>query len=156
MKGFTLIETLLYIALTGSLLAGSIATSYTLLLNARTNTAQLERYDEAVFVLQKIQWALMQAPDHAHILSPTLGAQSNTLTALTADGSRVDLCVAGHALRIREGSDVSLPCSDTSYTPLTHDNSAVSHFTAQFDTSGALTVSATLNNTDHATHVYVP
>jgi type II secretory pathway pseudopilin PulG len=60
MKGFTLIETLLYIALLSMLLTGGVTTAFQLLKSTSTDSSQLASYDETVFVLQKISWVLSQ------------------------------------------------------------------------------------------------
>jgi len=57
-KGFTLIETLIYIALFGIILTGVITAAYPLITGADRLSQRVTAESEAAFVLHKIAWAL--------------------------------------------------------------------------------------------------
>ena len=86
-KAFTLIETIIYIALF-SLIAGFVMiVFYQLLGGQERQRSRSEVHGEANFIMQKMLWALTGAE---RIVSPTGGATSTTLT--------VDLAAAGENL----------------------------------------------------------
>jgi hypothetical protein len=155
MKGSTLIETVLYIALLSILLTGSITTSFQLLKSANTDTTQLESYDETVFVFQKIAWALSQSPNQAHVLSPNTRAHSDLLSLLSPHGY-IALCVYNHELRIYEGYRPTPSCDDAAFTPLTRSLTNASNFDIFIDSGHIARLSLTLNTTTYTTTAYIP
>src|SRR3989344_5005047 len=62
-KGFTLIETLIYIALFGVILTGVITAAYPLITGADRLSQRVTAESEAAFVLHKIAWTLSSASD---------------------------------------------------------------------------------------------
>ncbi len=88
-KGFTLLETIIYLALFSVLMSGALVTVYTLLQSGTQNLGGASIQSEGLFVNRKLTWALSGAtavtvPDsHTLIVTrPDLGAQSPlTITA---------------------------------------------------------------------------
>jgi len=60
MRGFTLIETLLYIALAGFLMTGTMLTVFGLLESASKNSSAAVVQNEGAFVIRKIEWEFMK------------------------------------------------------------------------------------------------
>jgi prepilin-type N-terminal cleavage/methylation domain-containing protein len=58
MRGFTLIETLIYIALLGLIMTGALLTAYDLIGSATQVTGNATVVDEGSFVGRKIAWSL--------------------------------------------------------------------------------------------------
>jgi competence protein ComGF len=155
MKGFTLIETVLYIALLGTLLTSGITTSYQLLRSASTDSSQLESYDEAVFVLQKVQWVLSQTPNTTEILAPIANTHSSVLSIISQNGLYITVCTAQGQLRLYEGAHTAPACDDAAFVPLTHTQTKVSNFDA-YQSQQQVRISITLNATTYTTTTYVP
>jgi prepilin-type N-terminal cleavage/methylation domain-containing protein len=106
-RGFTLMETMIYIALFGVIMTGALVGTYNLLEGGRRNidTAKIE--EEGTFLNRKINWALTGASNvvvsgggtKMTITRPDLGAQSpivisqsgNNMTITRGAGSEVEL-----------------------------------------------------------------
>ncbi len=83
MKGFTLLEVVIYIAIFSILMSGVLLTVYQLLDVGRANLSAVAVQEEGTFVNRKISWALAGAtaidvPDSKTLVitRPDLGAQS--------------------------------------------------------------------------------
>ncbi len=59
--GFTLLETLIYIALFGVLMTGALITVYELLQSFENNRTDIAIQEEGMFIQRKIHWALQGA-----------------------------------------------------------------------------------------------
>ena len=57
-RGFTLIETIIYIALSGLIIAGVLVSIYPILTGANQTSNKVITESESVFVLRKIAWAI--------------------------------------------------------------------------------------------------
>jgi hypothetical protein len=60
-SGLTLIETIIYVALSGALLAGVVISIYPIFTGAEKMSQDVVRETESLFILQKISWALSSA-----------------------------------------------------------------------------------------------
>ncbi len=58
MKGFTLIETIVYMALLGLIMTGALLTSYELIMSTSRSAGKTTVQEEGTFVERKISWAL--------------------------------------------------------------------------------------------------
>lgn len=74
MRGFTLIETLVYIALFGMLMSGAIAAIATIQSTAARNSAQALMLEEGMFLLETLQAAASRGDDltNFHVSGTTL------------------------------------------------------------------------------------
>ncbi len=81
-NGFTLIETLLYIALFAIILTGVIMSAYPLITGSESLSAHVTAQGEAGFVLRKFSWAF------SDVVSVTVSG-GNTLTVTQPSGSLV-------------------------------------------------------------------
>ena len=83
-EGFTLMETMIYIALFGILMSGAVVGAYNLLEGSGRNIAATRIQEEGTFLNRKINWALSGATNASvsgggstlTITRPDLGAQS--------------------------------------------------------------------------------
>ncbi len=82
-RGFTLMETIIYIALFGLLMTGAVIAAYNLLDSGARNEKAVSIQEEGTFLNRKINWALLgataiTAPDEntLSITRPDLGANS--------------------------------------------------------------------------------
>jgi prepilin-type N-terminal cleavage/methylation domain-containing protein len=96
-KGFTLMETLIYIALFSILMSGAMIAAYNLLEGGGRNTSAINTQEEGTFINRKINWALTGArtvtasPDGTTltITRPDLGAQSPLV--IVGDGTSMTI-----------------------------------------------------------------
>lgn len=61
-RGFTLVETLIYIALFGIILTGVITSAYPLITGAEKLSQRVVEESEAAFIFSKIEWAFNESP----------------------------------------------------------------------------------------------
>ena len=155
MKGFTLIEVVIYIALLSLLLGGTVESTYSFLTYSASDERDIAVSQEGTFVLHKIEWALMSTSSASRIISPAKGSYADALSLIEQDGKRVDICKDGSTVRIREGSGVALPCSDPSYAPLTSAQGAASTLQFFYNPSGTIEASTTIGSDIFHTEVYV-
>lgn len=78
-RGFTIIELLVYIALTSVILTSVIVVSYPIISGAERLFEKVSAEIESAFVLRKITWALSSAGG-GNVDTPALGASTDTLT----------------------------------------------------------------------------
>mgnify|MGYP003386707486 CR=1 FL=1 len=112
-RGFTLIESVIYIALLGLLITGAVVTAYELVRGASLVDAKNTANEEGVFVMRKVAWALSGAQT---ISSPITWGSS--LTVSKYDGTTVDMRITGTAIEMRENG--------ASFEPITTSNVTVS------------------------------
>jgi len=91
-KGFTLMETLVYIALFGILMSGAIVGAYNLMEGGDRNIAAIRVQEEGTFLNRKINWALAGAT------SASVSADGSILTLVRPDlGAQSPLVISGSA-----------------------------------------------------------
>lgn len=154
-KGFTLIETIIYIALLGVLLSGALQAVYQIDRSTSGDSTRTTTQDEGDFVSRKIEWALMGTSSLARIMSPMPGTYSDMLSLVNAYGVRIDICRDAGAINMREGSNIALPCSDASYEPLTTNNVQATMLQFYFSQNGLLEASTTLSGTEFDTQALI-
>jgi Tfp pilus assembly protein PilE len=93
MRGFTLVETLVYIALFGILVGGFVVSAYALFESNNRNLAKASLQQEKDFVVGKINWALSGA-----VTNPTITGNSISITKY--DGTVVSLGLSGAAFTV--------------------------------------------------------
>ena len=86
-SGFTLIETLVYLALFTIIIGGTMVTVYQVIEASGAQQAKTILQEEGNFILAKLNWALTGAIDDTEIASPTLVNSSDRLTINNAPGS---------------------------------------------------------------------
>src|SRR3989344_3611457 len=113
-KGFTLIETIIYIALFTILMGGALATAYSLIEGADGTQTKTTVQEEANFVLRKIDWALTGTET---INIPGAG-YSDILSVSKYDGTNIVIQLTSGKIEISEDGGAT-------FLPITTDNVAV-------------------------------
>ena len=91
-RGFTLIETLVYLALFTLIIGGLMSASYALFESGDRNQAKAMLQDEENFVIAKIMWALESAKT---VSVPAVGTPGSALSVIKYDGSTAQFCLSG-------------------------------------------------------------
>jgi prepilin-type N-terminal cleavage/methylation domain-containing protein len=82
MKGFTLIETIVYMALLGLIMTGAVITAFDLIQSTQGSAGKTTVQEEGTFVVRKFEWALADMS-----AAPTVGGSGCTQTlSLTKTG----------------------------------------------------------------------
>ncbi|OGM89352.1 hypothetical protein A3J77_02230 [Candidatus Wolfebacteria bacterium RBG_13_41_7] len=102
MRGFTLIEILIYSALTSIIIGGSLVVVYQIIESSNGIYDKIVIEQEANFLLQKIKWALIGATT---INVPPVGATSSTLSVNKANFSDNPIIIDlnSNNLRLKNG-----------------------------------------------------
>ena len=140
-NGFTLIETLIYVAIASAMLSFALATTYQLINASDRGENQKEVVENQKLLEQKIYWALQNV---STINSPAVGP---TTTSLSVDkigfaNNPVVIYTDNEVVKLKQGSGAALPITNDAYT-------AVRNLTFhQFDFSGhpAIKANATIFN----------
>src|SRR6185503_6336526 len=91
-RGFTLIETIVYLALFSILMTGIISSVYLLFENGDRNQTKAMLQEEKEYLLGKINWAMsgMQI-----VVTPGAGLSGTSLNIVKYDGSPVTIGLSG-------------------------------------------------------------
>lgn len=128
MKGFSLIETIIYIALLGLLLTTAVLTSYQILQGSTNVSNKTIVQDEGDFVVRKLDWALSSA-------SAASAPTPSTLTVTRYDGNTIDFRLNGMTIEMRESA------VGVVYKPITTVNVRVQSL--QFQVTGSTQIIVT-------------
>ncbi len=145
MRGFTLIETIIYIALFGFFMSGVVLCVYGMMQSgdqfSRRNTAS----DEGAFVTAKLDWALRSL---GSITTPASG-YGTSLSVTRTDGTQVDV-------RLNSGV-IEMRINGGSYIPLTTSNVTVTSlgFNTFSATQPGIEASTTINGLSFMTRRYI-
>lgn len=114
-KAFTLVETLLYIALVGILLTSIVTFLSAILATESKNEAIFEVDQQATFVIDKVTDTIRNAEA---INSPSAGSNGNSLSLEMANASEdpTVFSLNGGIMEITEGSSGSIPISTNNVT----------------------------------------
>jgi type II secretory pathway pseudopilin PulG len=145
MRAFTLIETVIYIALFSFIMSGVLLSVYTLLQGGDQFSKRNITANEGSFVNAKIDWALS---DLDTISLPASGYGS-TLSIQRNDGTQVDV-------RLVSGV-VQMSINGGTYTPLTSSNISVTKlgFNTFSGTPSGVEASTTINGVTFMTRRYI-
>jgi type II secretory pathway pseudopilin PulG len=144
MKGFTLIETVIYIALLGGLLTGALISSVDLIESADMSNTHATIQDEGSFASRKLEWALAGLTS-APTISGGSCAQSMSITKTGAQNNPIVFSYDGahKAIFMTEGangpypittSNVSVSC--LSFASIAANGTGPSGVAASFTISG--------------------
>jgi len=114
MRAFTLIETLVYIALWSFIMSGVMLAVYGIAQNSDLFSRRSHASEEGEFVVAKLKWALGNA---SSVTTPASG-YSSTLNITENDGTVIEMRLSGSAVEMRVGGGA--------YEPLTTANVSVS------------------------------
>jgi hypothetical protein len=108
-RGVTLIESIIYVALTAFLLISVLGATYPILSGAERSSNKITADGEAVFVARKVAWAMGAVTG---ITAPTVGTQGSTLTLTRPDGTYSFTNTSGVVyLAVDSGTPVELTTS---------------------------------------------
>ncbi len=141
-RGFTLIETIIYIALLAFIMGGALSATYSIIENAGRLDANAVTQEEGNFVLRKINWALSSA-------SGFDTSVPHQLTVTRYDGVTVVIKLSGTEVDMKETGRV--------FVPLTTSNVIVKEmvFVALGTPPAGIKATLMLNNTTFYTTKYV-
>lgn len=125
-KGFTLIETLIYIALFTLILGSAFVISYQLIAGSSNINSKNIAQAEIDFVLKKINWSLTGMTKVSDLYSPNAAnPYSNILSLNKFNVGQIDICLYAGQIKMREGGGAGL-CSSSEFASTTSDNVIVS------------------------------
>ncbi len=99
-KGFTLMESVIYIALFSIIITGTIVSAYELLRGSSAIDKKIVIQSEGNFVIRKIESALNGAQS---IVLPSSGSGS-VLRVIKSDGAQSDIQINGNFVEFRDGA----------------------------------------------------
>ncbi len=102
-RAFTLIETIIYIALFGLLMTGVLTSVYGLLENSDRLSVHTTTEDEGTFVLRKLEWIFENT---ASVQSPSSGYGEKLSVTLT-DGTHVTITKTATTIGLTRGTDMT-------------------------------------------------
>ena len=117
MRAFTLIETIIYIALFSILMTGTLLALYGMFGSTTSFKVATDTEAEGLFMTRKLAWVL---GDLAAITTPTNGGCNSNLSITKGDGTKIDMRLTDDAIELRRGGSAGV------YTPLTSDAVTVS------------------------------
>lgn len=109
-QGFTLLETIIYIALTAVFLTSIVTAAYPFISGAERLSSNVVVDSEVAFILRKISW-MLNAGGPVTIPNSVSGPGS-TLT-VTVGASNITLTLSGDQLMISEGVGTPLPINSS-------------------------------------------
>lgn len=128
--GFTLIETLIYIALFTLLMGSAFVVTYQLIDSSGDLSVKNTTQEEGSFVMRKLDWALTSA--NPSTVTPSSG-NSSTLVLTKYDGNKVTFQKNGNKIEIKESAN------GNTFLPITTDNVVVSSLDFKYETLGGIT-----------------
>ena len=148
-KGFTLIETMIYIALLTIIMTGALISIYQIFQSVNSVNTKVSIQNEGNFVLKKINWTLSGVES---IDIPSAGEFSDTLSVTKTGGAQITIRhnPANQSVEIQNGTE-------NPFIPITSNNIQVTSLGFEATTSPVLGVTATttLGNTVFQTLKYL-
>ncbi len=103
-KGFTIFETLIYIALLSLLLVGAFSSAYSLIESAKNLQEKNIVQGEGNFVMQKLRWAFMNiqsitspSQSNPNTTSATIVHYNGTVIVIRKNGNTIEMSESGPA-----------------------------------------------------------
>ena len=148
-KGFTLIETIIYIALFALLMGMALISAYYLIDSSKNLGTKTNIQEEGDFIIRKLNWALTGVEK---ITTPETGTTDN-LNIIKYDGKKISICLDAQKILIGQNSNGECSIKSTDYLPLSTDNIEVKNLSFELisvgDTKGVTaTVILTKNEID--------
>lgn len=116
MRGFTLIEVIIYIALFGILMAGAVVATYQLIDGGARNQRDVTIQEEGTFLIRKINWTLTSVASVS--VSPegtALSVQKLAGPGFAASDNPLVFAQAGSALSLSRGSSAPVLLSGDAF-----------------------------------------
>ena len=118
-SGFTLLETIIYLALFVLLFTGVLASTYTFFSGAENISAVIVQENESAFVVQKMTSLLTSA---SAVSQPSMGNTGSVVTFTTYGGTQYSFAL--------DGSAITYATNGGGAEPLTAERTTFSNFTA--------------------------
>lgn len=150
-KGFTLIEVLIYSALIAMIISGSLIAVYQIIEGSNSIQNKIITEQEANFLLSKIRWALAGA---TAIDIPAIGLASSTLSINKANYSENPIVfnLNSNNLRIKQGSGNPAILNSQN---IAINNLIFEHLAAGGSGPEGLKINITINNKLFTTTIYL-
>jgi type II secretory pathway pseudopilin PulG len=117
MRAFTLIETLIYLALFSILIYGALGGIYALTASSERNQTRADVESEGNFLLAKITYDVSHSQS---LSSPSMNASSSTLALVSDDGSTITYATSASVLdRTQNGTTLPLSSNTVLLSGLT-------------------------------------
>jgi type II secretory pathway pseudopilin PulG len=130
MRAYTLIETLIYLALFSIIIYGALGGIYALTASSERNQTRADVETEGNFLLAKITYEVSHSQS---LSSPLVNASSSTLALVSDDGSTITYATSASVLnRTQNGTTLPLSSNTMQLSGLTFN--LVSSTTAGFST----------------------
>ena len=121
-RGFTLIETIVYLALFSILIGGAVISAFQIFDTATRSSTRTMLQDESDFILGKIDWTLSGAKA---VTTPAAGASGSTLTVAKWDSSEGDPIIISN----NGGGDIFVTRTPAAAARLNNSNTTVDALT---------------------------
>lgn len=152
-KGFTLIETIIYIALLSLIMSGSLLAAHNIIESSRKLEDKIVASAEGEFILKKIDWALNGAQT---IYSPVSGATGTLLSvdkpSLPGSENPLVFYASSSAVEMTRGANAANLLSTEN---VEIENLVFEHIPPDADKPRAITVTFTLNDLEFEMTRYV-
>ena len=123
-KGFTLIETIIYIGLSGLVLAGIISAAYPMFTSTDKIVANVTTEGEVAFIMHKISWAVSSSkmPISPAIILPSTEASADNFSVTNQSGGTIKFrqALTASNIEISEDGCVTWEILNASRVPITN------------------------------------
>ena len=123
-RGFTLIETVIYLALFSIIIGGGMVATWHIIEATAAAQNHIMLQEEANFLLRKLNWALTGKDQTAVTMPSPAIPYSDTTLRLVGDGVLLTFALTDNILTLQYGSGPALPLTASSIiisaTPSTH------------------------------------
>ncbi len=146
MRGFTLIETIVYMSILSFIMTGTVLSMYSLFSGTESHTQLIASQDAGFFVMRKIE-SVLENQTTVHI--PSFG-YSPSLEITTHDNTAIEIRRTGTRIEVRRGG------VNGSYVPLTSDQTSVTNLGFRYLPAPAegIEASTTIDGIVFETRVY--
>ena len=151
MKGFTLIEILIYSVLTAFILSMVLVPVYQIMQSSSSLDVKNATEAEANFLLRKMEWALSNV---SAINFPAAGSSSSTLSVSRINFSQnpIVFSLGNNNLTIKQGSGAAATLNSQS---ISVSSASFSHLAAAGNTPEAVKINLTVNSKTYQTTIYL-
>jgi len=138
-QGFTLIEMVIYIALLGIVLLGTLQSGYPILAHMQNLDTRISRDMEVLFVFQKISWVLSQSKT---LILPQKNTSGNDLSLETYTGETYHFRLENGYIEMSTDGVLFIPLTSSRVTVenfiVTHHSVAPAHLEISLTVDGIL------------------
>ena len=148
--GFTLIETIVYIALLSLMMGGVLAVTFQLMTSTESVNTKTSTAEEGNFVLRKINWVLTGLDPTIPPTVTGLGCAQILTTTNNWSSTIIKRDTTNNSVLVQEGSGGS-------FLPVTNDTASTTclRFELISGTPAGVSATATINGIDFATTKYI-